>query len=166
MLLRLLRRKTLFESSDPREVIQAEFTDDSGDPDLNLSVFEIDYCLNNAVRVRAEQTAGNELNPSNRSSIDLSGIRHWQIQITPTENTLFNFSYASESHRELTFQNEMELHELAEVLLKESQARKIDITKKDVIEYAREKYLSQDNEWVQVCNRSSKVREWVLGRKA
>ena len=165
MLLRLLRRKVSLECKTPQEFVEAEFKTNEGQYDLSLSVFEVEDLTEIVVRTKAETTAGNNLDPKPRASVDVEGTATWKIETTPTINGLMDFRFSSQAHRELKITSETDLKELATHLLGDLTGRKKEASKDQVCEYGYQRYIDLDDEWVKVCSLSEKVRGWVMKGK-
>ncbi len=160
-LVRIIKRRSSF-NLDRDEFYRVEFLNDQGEPDLSLSVFEIDPNLN-LIQLQTEQLVGIGINPDQRCSVHLDGLSGWSgVLKTPTTNRVFNFKFASDTHRELQFVNNQVLLEFVFALQSNLQNhRLVDVSKTMMKSYALQQLDKHDEEWTQVAKNSEKFQIWI-----
>jgi hypothetical protein len=165
--LRLLKRKSSFEpGQDLEQVIKTEFWDSERSvPDLSLSVFEVDLATK-LLQTNAEFAAGNGINlPRKRAGVDCRLASGWDNAIvTATGNSLMDFTFTSQHHRELQFSSDQELNGFVESLRAASTTLE-QVSDKDTAQYGNQQYSSGDPEWRKICELSDRVKAWVTTGK-
>lgn len=103
MLVRMIRRRSIVETTDVNEVRKAAFSERDGSPDLNVSTYETE--IDRLVQLRTEHCAGaSNDRPSGFGHLDVSGLRDG---VSTAGNDWFE--YSNSAHRELKFADESEL---------------------------------------------------------
>jgi hypothetical protein len=164
-LIRILKRRSSYSLTTLEELIDVEFLDDQGKPDLSLSVFRIDP-LEHRVQVLTEQLVGNGMSPQHRAAFKLDALSGWtDEQDTPTTNKHYDFPFSSRAHRELQFDSADEVQNLAATFLVLAQAvdetrlKLPDTKEKEMRAHARERFSQDDPDWLAVCDQFEKVRD-------
>ena len=155
MLLRICRRRTSWESeTDLETTFRTEFCRD-GLPDLRLSVYEIDEA-DDVVRSHAEHSASaNADPPSGSTNVDLYG--HPKVQVVTGASA---FQFTRQRHREMVFTHEQELRNFVAFVRANFDGRAYPTKKKQLLDYARERMATRDQEWIDFCNESPKAKKW------
>ncbi len=164
--LRLLRRRTSFESNDIQQIINAEFLTSSGKIDLSISVFETDI-KSNLLQTNAEITAGNNIDLMRyRAGVDCQKSSGWSgTKTTVTENKIMDFDFTKNAHRELEFLSEEHLIKFVKDLQNSLNQSPIpQVTKQETAHYAHTLYSNGNAEWLRICELSQKARSWVINR--
>jgi hypothetical protein len=161
VLVRLLKRKTSIEL-DLSGFIKTELTTRDGSLDLSLFVYQMDESIDNSlICICSEHTAGNELDPQTRACLDFTNTKGDLFE-SPTQNKIFNFKFSSDAHCEIKFGSEVSLREFAQQLIVNFQHAHKDVSSREMITYAYQKYEALDEEWQRVCELSDKVKKWVM----
>ena len=151
--LRVLKRHTSLEVPF-EEFFKAELYNRNGQPDVNLSVFDIE--IDSLVRTHAEYVVS-FLDPSSKKRGGLSlNACNGDFDPTPSPADRVLFTYSRTRHIELRFLRESELRAWAEQLHREVSDRQQSASAREVIEYGRERLGAEDEEWVQACEAKPK----------
>jgi hypothetical protein len=166
-LVRLLKRKTSLEQDSLSSFLDVEFRNKDGSLDLNLSVYRLEKLTGEPlIRTCAEHTAGNNLNPQTRACLNVAETSGWSLESSPTQNALFNFSFSSDIHHEIKFDNETTLQSFFSQLMPTLQSRHQNVSVQEMTLYAYQKYMLEDVEWKRICELSDKVQKWVMKGQA
>ncbi len=154
LVVRLGRRKTAWEKTDPREIADVEFQDRStGGLDLRPSVYVITAEPADlrplVVRVRAEHSASfmSPPRPVGTLEFNVDGATTAQLQPSAGET---KFQYANSIHAELLLQSIDELLALIATLRLERDARAISVSGNDVLAYVDARQAANDPEWTAI----------------
>lgn len=144
LLLRVGKYKSLWEEPNPlSDIIEAEFTDENGNPDLALSVYRIE--VGDVVRAFVEHFAAPRLRPPNsRTSVDLSNGPA-KVKPDPVPGT---FEFIKEAHCELLFHDSTQLETFVALVRSEIAHRGYRVTGAQVKAYVRARLAADDPEWV------------------
>ena len=160
ILFRRVKRLTSLESTDLQNLWRVEFRTGDNQPDLSLSVFEVEDETKIVARVNAEVFASVPLGPQNRSydGVDLTGVLCSEIAKTAGDTA---FVFTRESHRELQIQNLDDLQALIAVVVSQRDKRGRPVPHTEVRSYILQKLNENDPEWVAACQRSVKWEQWA-----
>ena len=154
-LIRFARRLSSWEAeTGDDDLLQTEFLDrNRGKPDLRPSVYEIEP--SDVVRAFAEHaTAFNP--PASTGGVDLGGTGR-SIEATPGET---GFSFTMEAHRELVLADRDDLLALVRHVRGSMDGRTHHVLRAQVREYARERLLAGDEEWVRAKGEAD-TQNWL-----
>lgn len=159
ILLRIVRRRTLWESCDIQEVYEAEFRTKQGAPDLNLSVFEIEDLPATVVQAHAEHCASAGLDPPSRGArnADVAGLMHDPVV---TCEGMSRFAFTRNAHREVQFANADALLEMVTRLVDQRDQRRRDVVVGEIRAYVRDRLGAADPEWIAFRASSAKRATW------
>lgn len=132
------------------DFIQAELSR-GGAPDLELSVYLVEAenageSRGEIVRLCAEHSASLALDPKTLQHFlvqDLGGIIEEQAGVV-------DFEFARRRHRVLRFQSAEVLRAFARRLLVERDDRLIEVTRDELVRYARDRHDAGDEDWLRV----------------
>lgn len=156
VLVRFARRMANWEETLPVDELQRrEFKAKHGGPDLRPSVYEVDREQPTLVRTYAEHAHAIDP-PATALGIDASGLGR-PVQATPGNP---RFAFIREHHRELVLRDEADLHALIEQIAGELPARRQQVTKKEVLDYARERLRDGDPEWTSAAD-APDAKQWL-----
>jgi hypothetical protein len=144
LLLRIAKRMAVWERNDLQEIIETEFEETTGLPDLKPSVYEIES-PGLALRTFTEHAASARLDPPRSGRV----IDFGNPPNTKTLGTSY-FQFTREGHRELGFKNTEELREFLTAVIKNPEAR-YPIEKGAALAYARDRIAAEDPEWLSYC---------------
>lgn len=148
LIIRLGKRRSSWEKTDPRDIAEVEFQDRStGGFDLRPSVYVLDEA-SLVVRVRAEHSASCISPPRPTQStieFNVAGATAAPTQPSPGETS---FAFANSAHAELLLADEAELLALVGQLLTQRAQREIAVTGSEVLTYVDERLTAGDPEWV------------------
>lgn len=132
LLLRVLRRKTSFEESDPNEILSAEFELGDGTPDLRPSVYDVNP--RDVVAIVTQHSAGAGLDrvTAPREHPDLRPIHDGDVAQTPSDCDWF--SEAKTAHRELILTSR---DQLLRLIARLRECNRYPVTKDAVVAYLR-----------------------------
>lgn len=156
MLLRIRRRNTSSESGDLREFLEAEFLTERRQPDLRLSVYEV--VDQDTVRAHTEHFAANHLGPQGRRDFKLDRL------FRKMERTLGTspFALTRNSHRELVFDDWVELEHFALLLMGELEERVVPVEKTEMREYVKARVREEDPEWLTYARTAQRdFAKWI-----
>ncbi|MDQ3398240.1 MAG: hypothetical protein M3511_10820 [Deinococcota bacterium] len=161
-----MKRKTSIEGSVD-ELVETEFKMKDGSYDLRVSVYAIALSVDKElVQTCAEHTAGNDLNPGPKGTLDLTDAASTtHIKQTPTQNKIFDFTYTSSVHHEVEFRDEGMLRSYLDKIFEDIANRSRNVGKRAITTYAYVRYSQNDDEWLEVCQLSADVKQWVLKGK-
>lgn len=144
LLLRIGKYKSLWEASNPiTDIVEAEFTNENGAPDLALSVYKIEAA--DVVRAFVEHAANRKLRPpKGRTNVDLAGS---PAELRP-DPIAGHFSLIRESHCELLFSDAAQLTEFVTRVRAEISQRAHSVSSADVKSFVRGRLAAQEPEWV------------------
>lgn len=154
LVVRLGKRRTAWEKTDPREIADVEFQDRAtGGLDLRPSVYVVDAEASalraGVIRVRAEHSASwmSPPRPVGTMEFNVDGATHAQLQPSPGET---KFKYANEVHAELLLGSVDDLLALITTILAERTTREIALSGAEVIGYVEGRQAAGDPEWTTV----------------
>jgi len=161
MLLRIGKRKTSCELTDASEFCRVELSTRFGEPDLRLSVYEIE--AGDVARAHAEHYAAANLDPPRGAlDFDMGGLYQGKPR---SGDAGIGFSFTWEAHRELWFRREQELQHFARGLLAEIDSRSIRVTKDEMKRYVGRCVAEGDDEWLSYfasAPNGAGWKKWVL----
>lgn len=156
VVLRLGKRRTSWEKSDPREIAALEFSSREGGLDHRPSVYVLQPSLDSevrplATRVRAEHQVSfmSPPDPSGTAEHDLEGLPGALPVSCPGKT---KFSFANTVHAELHLQDDEAVFHLVEQLLAQRTARVVALSQSDTMSYVRSRLAADDPEWVAAIN--------------
>ena len=158
VLLRVGRRITRWSATTAEEFCRLEFWSRHADaPDQALSVYMAPPGL--ALRVCAEHAAAAGLDPPGAmSTLDVSdGVRAARDQLAPRNGPFF---FTNLMHYELHFAAPGDVFNYAAKVFQDLAARRTDIPKGDVVQYARARVAEGDAEWVRFVATAPKGSRW------
>ncbi|HSN97754.1 MAG TPA: hypothetical protein VLS89_05630 [Candidatus Nanopelagicales bacterium] len=155
-LIRFARRLANWEQDLPvAELQKREFKAKDGGPDLRLSVYEVDAEQPALVRTYAEHA--HEIDPPRTAlAVDASGLNR-PVEAMPGKR---EFAFIRDRHRELVLRDEADLHDLIRCLTADLPARRHEVSKKEVIEYVRERVEQGDPEWIAAADAPG-AKSWL-----
>lgn len=155
LILRMVKRRSSLELSDPHEVCKIEFRNREGDPDLRVSAYEIDDQQPVIVRTHAEHSANIPLQPpGSKVSLHFGGAG---VTIPTPES---RFVFTRQAHREVCFIDERELVEAISSVWVDKESRQRQASTDQVRGHVQERLLSQDPEWANFCAVNEKWKKW------
>jgi hypothetical protein len=161
ILLRAFKRKTSWELS-LEEFVKIELHV-GGEPDLNLSVYEIEDEASCVVRTLVEHWVSiKHPEPAEPCrGFDASGGHDGQIESIPGDSC---FRFTRECHREIAFMDAEELSKFASLILLEYHRRSRSASKGDFRAYIQNLLKLNDSEWVALLAMPEKAkwRKWVM----
>ena len=149
--------------SSVEDFVQLELLDkDTGRPDRDLSVFDIDDSVPTVVRVRAEYNSSFRSPPGEEETVSFhSSLEDLQVNQSPGGT---RFAFTKEQHRTLFFTDDDEVRAAAASVF-EQWSNRVRVATADAIKsYARERLESGDPEWVALCSdkKKKKWKAWAL----
>lgn len=151
--LRMCRRRSSWELTDPLEIARIEFQRPAdGALDLRPSV----YCLYadgadelhaRVVQARAEHAKSFARPPSGQGTFQVDAFEATQAEVIPSGGGSL-FAYTREAHAELHLRDEAELLELVRRLMDELGARSFEVSREDLLDFMIERFAARDPEWV------------------
>lgn len=149
---RLCRRRTAWENTDPREIAEVEFQDRStGSFDLRPSVYVVSGASEDlralVVRVRAEHSATYLRPPPAAGTLefDVDGATDAPLEHSCGKTC---FRFANAAHAELLLRSVDALLSLVARLIDERDTRAIVLSGDEVVGHAEARQRAGDDEWV------------------
>lgn len=156
MLLRIRKRRTSTEPGNRADFVRAEFLDENGNPDRQLSVYDIQ--ASEIVQAHTEHYAAIPLDPKGQRDLDVSGL-HEDVRESPSRTP---FAFTLRAHRELLFSSDAEIEEFASQLIRELSEREHEVTKSEMQDYVKSRVRDGDCEWLQYGQRANpKWKKWI-----
>ena len=158
LLLRIWWRKTALEGS-LQDIIDAEFSNRDGTPDLSPSLYAISAA--ELVQVVTEHYAGNGADTVKNESgghLDVSSIITGLVQSTPGNEW---FSRANQAHRELSL---ADISALKMLVSKLSACARHPFSRNDAKAYIRQRVENDDAEWSDFLEwhpNGDRYRKWI-----
>jgi hypothetical protein len=151
ILLRIGKRGTSWESTDPDEVIELEFRGRGGELELDPSTYELDLPDEPArdpvpaavLRAHAEHAASCLLSPKTGADVNVLGLGAESERILGEGR----FAFTNDAHRVLALRDRGHLREVVSALLQNIATRKFSISKRAIISYAAGRLDGSDPEW-------------------
>ena len=158
-LLRVLRRVSAARIANRDEFCEAEFWSAANKgPDQQLSVYRAP--ATEAVRIHAEHSASAGMNPPRDGAVlnVFDGSERAHLVESPREGGYFAMTDAA--HMELHFGTPEAVREYAEWVRVTLAARRTDVARHALRDYARERLAANDAEWVRFVETSPKGSSW------
>ncbi len=162
VLLRVNKRRTAWESSDPDEIVQLEFTDRHFNIDLSPSVYELlvrdgESPAPIVLRAHAEHAASFLADPpKGGTDIDLNGLGA-RIEVTRGDSL---FEFTADAHRQLRFDSADELREFIVRFLGEFAGRTFPVSRDEILRFAARRLAEGDLEWSGVLAPGARAERW------
>jgi hypothetical protein len=154
--MRFARRRKLWKLTSPREILDAGFRNERGEPDDRVSVYELASDGNDVVRAYAEHAAGAGLSPpTGAEGMNLRGLAS---DVRPSPGTT-PFAFTRSVHREIVL-TEAELLEMIAVAVQEARHRHFEISRHELAEFVGGRIESGDSEWAAFLASSPKSDKW------
>lgn len=149
--LRLGKRRSSWESTNPAEIAAVEFRDRRRDRlDLKPSVYLLDSSdRDRVVQVRAEHSASFMSPPPAQGTLewDAGGLHSGELRLSEGAT---RFTYSRTCHAELIFENEEQLVALVASLLADRTGRAIPVSRESVLAYIDARVAASDDEWLAI----------------
>jgi hypothetical protein len=141
---------------DPETFCELEFPADDGlGLDTRVSVYEI-AGADRVIQAHAEHYARSNLGRQGKHNLDLSDLTP-----APQGAPLVNgFAFTAAAHREIPFQTEGAVREMAAVLHAQLATRQYPVSKAQLREYARGRRDAGDAEWLAFYAGSPAATDW------
>lgn len=165
MQLRLRRRRTSLITDDVQTVMESEFLDRDGNPDLQLSVYEFsnDGIQGLVIQVHCEHAASANADPKGAWHIDVEGCYEKAPSVKPDGF----FAFSRQAHRELIFSSKDDLLQFSACLMQNHEARTQIVERNELCDYVSKKLAERDEEWLRyyaerVHNRKKWKKKWKI----
>ena len=165
LVLRLGRRRTAWEKTNPQEIAEVEFKNpDGAGLDLQPSVYILNAATDDetrtlTVRVRSEHSASflSPPKPAGTLEVDLEGALEGDPVVSAGET---RFQFANAAHAELRLRDDAAVVQLVQRVLDQLPTRAIRVSLRDILEYVDQRLVANDPEWIAVAG-SPETGTWA-----
>jgi len=155
-LVRIGKRRAVWDEPDPDEIAKTEFRNKDGSLDLRPSVYEVDGsgtmpAMGQVVRVHAEHTVSLISPPrGDGDDVVVDGCGNPTVHASAGDT---QFDFANARHRELYFETDEDLVEFVRQVLATLPARRVQVSRGQLFAYIASRVDMNDPEWVRALGR-------------
>jgi hypothetical protein len=147
-LFKVLKRRASVDAPESVDaILETEFVDASGQPDFEVSTYEMEDAANTLSRGYAEHHAASGLDSPFRTKplVDLSGLNVGTVVVEPGAP---QFVFTRDAHRTIRLQGVADQRRLIEAMMGTITSRRRFVEKTAAESYVGERLVAYDEEWL------------------